>query len=139
MNKLAVAGLALAGLALAGAARAQDDGIRVELNKLEPVGAACRAYLVFENRTGTAFDPFKLDPVMFDTDGVIAKRVAVAAGPLPAGKTSVKLFDIDGVSCGGIRRVLLNSVMACDTGGDSQPDCTAMTAPSSRTEATFIK
>lgn len=139
MKKLAVASLALACLALADAARAQADGIGIELNKLEPAGEACRAYLVFENRTATAFNPFKLDLVMFDTDGVIAKRVAVEAGPLPGGKTSVKLFDINGLGCERIRRVLLNSVMACDTAGDSQPDCTGLAKPSSRTEATFIK
>jgi hypothetical protein len=117
----------------------QDDGVGIELNKLEPVSDACRAYLVFENRTASAFDPFKLDLVMFDSDGVIAKRVAVEAGPLPAGKTSVKLFDVGGLGCGDIRRVLLNSVMACDTPGDASPDCTALAKPASRAEAAFIK
>jgi hypothetical protein len=117
--------------------RAADVGI--ELNKLESVSDACRAYLVFENRTDTAFDPFKLDLVMFDGDGVIAKRVAVEAGPLPAGKTSVKLFDVTGLGCANIRRVLLNSVMACDTPANTTPDCTALAKPASRTEAAFIK
>jgi hypothetical protein len=126
-------------VALLQSAHAQDDGIGIELNKLEPVSAACRAYLVFENRTARAFDPFKLDLVMFDRDGVIAKRVAVEAGPLPAGKTSVKLFDVGGLGCGDIRRVLLNSVMACGTPGDARADCTALARPASRTEASFIK
>ena len=120
-------------------AHGEDSRVGIELNKLEPVSDACRAYLVFENRTETAFDPFKLDLVMFDSDGVIAKRVAVEAGPLPAGKTSVKLFDVNGLGCGGIRRVLLNSVMACGTPGESSADCTALVEPASRTEAAFIK
>jgi hypothetical protein len=139
MKKVAVASLALACLALADTPRAQEHGIGVELNKLEPAGEACRAYLVFENRTATAYDPFKLDLVMFDSEGVIAKRLAVEAGPLPAGKTSVKLFDINGLGCESIRRILLNSVMACDTAEETQPDCTGLAKPSSRTEVTFIK
>ena len=139
MNRIAAAVLGLTCMALTDGAGAQDARINVELNKLEPVGEACRAYLVFENGTDTAFDPFKLDLVMFDNQEVIAKRVAVEAGPLPASKTSVKLFDIDGLGCADIQRVLLNSVMACGTAGETQPDCTALTKPSSRTEAAFIK
>jgi hypothetical protein len=139
MKRTFIACVGLLCVALLQRAHAQDDGVGIELNKLEPVSDACRAYLVFENRTARAFDPFKLDLVMFDSDGVIAKRVAVEAGPLPAGKTSVKLFDVGGLGCGDIRRVLLNSVMACDTPGDARPDCTALAKPASRTEATFIK
>jgi hypothetical protein len=139
MKRTFIACVGLLCVALLQSAHAQDDGIGIELNKLEPVSDACRAYLVFENRTARAFDPFKLDLVMFDSDGVIAKRVAVEAGPLPAGKTSVKLFDVGGLGCGDIRRVLLNSVMACDTPKGDSPDCTALAKPESRTEAAFIK
>jgi len=37
-------------------------------------GSACRAYLVLENGTESAFKTLKLDLVMFDTDGVGADR-----------------------------------------------------------------
>jgi hypothetical protein len=139
MRELAVVVLGLIAIVSAHDIKAEDARIDVELNKLEPVDAACRAYLVFENRTDIAFNTFKLDLVMFDTENVIAKRVAVEAGTLPVDKTSVKLFDIEGLACPDIERVLLNSVMTCGTPGETQPDCTALTAPSSRTEAAFIK
>lgn len=139
MKKIVFACLGFFCVSMLQPAHGQDTTVGIELNKLEPVGDACRAYLVFENRTETAFDPFKLDLVMFDSEGVIAKRVAVEAGPLPAGKTSVKLFDVNGLGCGRIRRVLLNSVMACGTSGDARPDCTALVEPASRTQAAFIK
>jgi hypothetical protein len=139
MNRIAAAGLGFVAALGIGTASAQEAKVGIELNKLEPAGEACRAYLVFENRTARSFDPYKLDLVMFDTDGVIAKRVAVEAGPLPAGKTSVKLFDIDRLGCGRIQRVLLNSVMACGTESEDGPGCTALASPSSRTEAKFIK
>lgn len=141
MKAIAIAAaLALAAVVPGPAAAAgEQPRVGIELNKLEAMGEACRAYLVFENRTGHSFDPYKLDLVMFDTEGVIAKRIAVEAGPLPAGKTSVKLFDIGGLRCEQVARVLLNSVIACDGAGDRAADCTALAAPSSRTEVAFIK
>lgn len=47
--------------------------IGVELNKLEGVGGSCRAYFVFANGTDRADEALKLDLVIFDRDGVIAK------------------------------------------------------------------
>jgi hypothetical protein len=71
----------------------------VELNKLEPRKDACRAYLVLKNGTGSAFQELKLDMVMFDADGVVGRRVAVQGAPPGVGKTSLKVFDIDGIPC----------------------------------------
>ena len=135
---LASAALA-AGLFMSTAAGAAEGRVAIELNKLEPVAKACRAYLVLENATGHGFDSFKLDLVMFDQENVIAKRLAVQAGPLPADKTSVKLFDIDGLRCEAIGRFLLNSVMACESEAAETPDCTALAEPSSRAAPSFIK
>jgi len=61
-------------------------GVTVELNKLEAQGEDCRAYLVFENATADAFTSLKLDLVLFDSDGIIARRLAIEGGPLPAGR-----------------------------------------------------
>jgi hypothetical protein len=118
---------------------APESGMRVELNKLEAVNGACRAYMVFANETGRAFDAFKLDLVMFDPAGVIAERLALAAGPLPAGKTSVKLFDVEGRSCGEIDRMLLNTVMTCTTPDGDSPDCTGLTRTASKADTAFFK
>src|SRR3546814_3969131 len=82
----------------AGPALAQAAGgetVSIELNKLEPQESACRAYLVVKNTGEQAFDSLKLDLVMFDRGGVVAKRLAVQAGPLPVGKTSLKVFDVE--------------------------------------------
>lgn len=145
-TRAARAGVALLGALMLGAATAPgsaraapEDGIRVELNKLEDVDGACRAYMVFANRTDRAFDAFKLDLVMFDPEGVIAERLALAAGPLPAGKTRVKLFDIQGRACADIDRILLNAVMACKTPDGASPDCAGLTRTASKADAAFFK
>ena len=121
-----------------GGEAASQAGMRVQLNKMAPVENACRIYLVFENRTGGAFDAYTLDLVMFDTEGAILRRLAVEAGGLPAGKTLVKPFDVTGIDCASIGKLLLNDVMTCEGAGAEQ-DCTVLTTPSSRLDAPFIK
>src|SRR3546814_6586969 len=82
---LAILAALLAPLAAAGPSRAQAPGgeiVSIELNKLEPQGEACRAYLVVKNSGEQGFDSLKLDLVMFDRTGVVAKRLAVQAAPL---------------------------------------------------------
>ncbi|MGE0253434.1 MAG: Tat pathway signal sequence domain protein [Alphaproteobacteria bacterium] len=114
-------------------------GVAVELNRLEPQGDDCRAYLVFENATKDAFSSLKLDLVLFDSDGVIARRLAVEGGPLAAGKTVVRLFDIAKLPCPRIGRVLLNDVLACSGPDGAGADCLAQIEPRSRAAAAFIK
>lgn len=137
MKKL---GLCAALLLLAApAAQADDAKVKVELNKLEPGGAACRAYLVVENTTASAFETLKLDLVMFDPDGVVARRFAVEIAPLPASKTSLKAFDIDGLPCDRVGRVLLNDVMDCADASGARSDCLALISVSARGALKFVK
>lgn len=115
------------------------QGLRIELNKLEPMESACRAYLLFENMTGRTFSTLKLDLVMFNPEGIINRRLAVEGGPLPGGKTSVKLFDIQGVACSSVDRVLLNGVLECSDGQGQRNDCLALIETMSRSNADFFK
>lgn len=112
-------------LAAIPAAQAQDgtQKVQVELNKLEPQANACRAYLVLQNGTESEFSSLRLDLVAFDTDGIVAKRLAVEAAPLPPGKTSLKLFDMSELACDGIGHLLLNSVLACGDQNGERADC----------------
>ena len=114
-------------------ARAADT-LPVELNKLEPIPQAaggtasgvpasgCRAYIVARNPDAQPLEQLRLDLVLFGTDGVIARRLAVDLGPLGAEKTAVRLFDLPGLGCADIGRVLVNDVLACRTGGATPAD-----------------
>lgn len=130
-----------AGLCLsAGAASAVEKGrIGVELNKLETAGDACRAYLLLSNGTAAAFTSLKLDLVTFDADGIVQRRVAVETAPIGAGKTSLKVFDIGGIQCAAIRRMLLNGVLSCKGGKEQTADCLSLVSVSSRAAQPFIK
>lgn len=97
--------------------------IRLELNRLEPVGADCRVHLVIGNARAEPLRSLKLDLVLFGQDGVIDRRLAVEAGPLRAAKTAVKQFDVAGYGCEELGSVLVNDVLACEGEGGPVPAC----------------
>ena len=127
MTRAAAALTVLAALlAVSPMARAADPTpasapIPIELNKLELLPAAanapagCRVYFVINNNEPETLSQLRLDLILFGTDGVIARRVALDLGPLPAKKTGVRLFDLTGQACEGIGRVLVNDVLACQS------------------------
>lgn len=116
-----------------------EPALRVELNKLEDHDGGCRAYMVFANGSATAFAAFKLDLVLFGTDGVIARRLAVEAAPLRAEKTSVKLFDIAGLPCSGIGAILVNDVLDCRDANGPRADCASGLAVTSRADVKLTR
>lgn len=121
----AAAAMLCAGAPLAQEATTANEGISLELNKLEKSDKGCRAYVVISNPTETAYDTFKLDLVMFQTDGVIGRRFALDLGPVRPNKNSVKLFDLDGASCDNIGEFLVNDVMECRASSGPADDCLA--------------
>ncbi len=112
----------------------------IELNKLEQRdNNACRAYMVFQNKLGEALSALRLDLILFRTDGIIETRLALDAGPMPAEKTVVKLFDIPSLNCVDIGQMLINSVLQCDTSAGARNDCISLVEVSSRAEASLRK
>jgi len=137
---VALASAAVLAAGLTAPALAQEgEGVAIELNKLEPLEGACRAYLVVKNGSGGAFESLKLDLVMFDSAGVVTKRLAVQAGPLPEGKTSLKVFDITEHDCPDIGSILLNDVLECTPAPEAAGGCLAMISVTGRAEVPFIK
>jgi len=122
---MAVASFGVAAFGVNAASAADAHGLGVELNKLEPYEKGCRAYMVITNSAETGYQTVKLDLVLFQPDGVIARRFAVDLAPLKASKKSVKLFDIDALACEKIASVLVNDVIECKSDAGAVPDCLA--------------
>ncbi|MBL8847820.1 MAG: hypothetical protein JNN24_18805 [Hyphomicrobium zavarzinii] len=97
----------------------------VELNKLEPQGSGCRAYLVVQNDDATAYQSYKLDIVLFQQDGVIGRRFAMDLAPLKPQKRTVKLFDLDNIACDKIGSFLINDVVECKADAGPLDNCLA--------------
>jgi hypothetical protein len=120
-------------------AYAAEQTIHVELNKTETKGDACRVYMIVGNESGRALETLKLDLVLFDTDGVVAKRLAVETAPLPIGKTGLKIFDIADMACPTLGRMLLNDVLACADANGPVANCLSYITPTAKGDLTFIK
>lgn len=118
---------AFAILALApGLAVAQNDSdaaaLTIELNSLQPSDGGCRLSFVATNGLGADIAGVTYEMVLFDQAGLVERMSVLDFKELPAGKTRVRQFDLVGVDCSGISRVLVNDAKACD-GKGLEPDC----------------
>lgn len=111
----------------------------LELNRLDGVDGSCRVTLVEKNGTGATFSALKLDLVVFDKEGLVTKRVGVDAGPLKAGRTMVKTFELKELVCENVGRVLINDVLSCEADGIAPDACLDVVEPRSRASAMFDK
>src|SRR4051794_22664632 len=128
--------LAVAALLVPAVVQAQEEPpLTLELNKLEPVGpgGGCRAYLVATNPEGGArIDVLRLDLVLFGSDGVIVRRIALDIGPVAPGRTQVRPFELRDVNCDAIGQILVNDTMLCKVAGADRTDCLDRLRTSSR-------
>jgi hypothetical protein len=106
-------------------ALAEPPKLSVELNKLEPQGSGCRAYVVVQNDEATAYQSYKLDIVLFQQDGVIGRRFSMDLAPLKPQKRTVKLFDLDNIPCDKIGSFLINDVVECKAEAGPIENCLA--------------
>ena len=135
---VAVHGSTPASAQAADAAKTDTDAVSLELNKLEPTDKGCRAVLVINNPSATAYSALKLDLVMFEGD-VFTRRVALDLAPVRAEKRTVKLFELEDLSCDKISELLINDVMECKTGSGPSDSCLKRLTVSSLTKTKLSK
>ena len=132
---------ACAGASAATASEAAKAGegpsLMLELNAVKPAGSACRIAFVVKNELGTAIKDLGFELVLFDKSQRVQTVLSVAAGSMPVAKTRVKQFDLKGIDCDSIGRVLLNDVSRCDGEGLSAAGCLKAARPSSKTPIPF--
>lgn len=127
------------GAGLAPMASSADGQLGIELNKLEQRDESCIAYLVFDNATGLAFDALQLELILFDTDGLILRRLTLDAAPIRRDKLSVKLFEVTAMPCGSLGRILVNDLVRCTVAEAPLEGCLDKITPSSRMAVELIK
>jgi len=120
-------------------ARAQDGGLAIELNKVEDFDEVCMASFVFQNNLGVTLDRFNLDLFLFDTEGVILRRVLIDLAPLLDGKTRVAQFRLHGGPCAELGRILVNDFPQCRAETGQPVDCLAGLTVSSRSAIALTK
>lgn len=122
------------------AGRAQDRMLTVELNKFETSDSGgCRAFFLFRNETGKAFEGFEMALAILDGEGVIDRLLNIDAAPLPVARTTLKLFEIPGIACPDISELLLHAIETCKPQNEENTDCFPMVRLVSRTPAPLVK
>ena len=147
LSSLVVSGLAAAALLIPHVVRADDaPALTLELNKLEPIAAAgsagpgCRAYLVANDpEGGPKFEALRLDLVLFGTDGVISRRIALDVGPVAPGRVQVRPFELRDVPCDSLGQILVNDALICKVGGADQTDCLDRVKTASRVSTKLVR
>ncbi len=131
-------GLSVAGIWSAPAA-AQSDQLVVELNKFESIDQGCRAFFLFRNKTEITFQGFEMSLAILDRGGIIDRLLTVEAAPLPAARTTLKLFEIPEIQCEAIGEILLHEIGRCEAAEGAAPDCFAVIDLQSRAAAPLVK
>ncbi|MBF9051742.1 hypothetical protein GTA62_18300 [Roseobacter sp. HKCCD9010] len=108
----------LMAFAIAAPATAQDitPRLALELNRIDQLDAACRLTFLVENALGTDLAALALETVLIDAEGRVDRLTLFEFGALPDGVPRVRQFDVPGLSCDGLGRVLINGVAECSAG-----------------------
>lgn len=139
MLKSGVAALAALTLSVP-AAHAETARLTVELNKFETADdGSCRAFFLFRNETGKSFAGFEMSLAILDQSGIIDQLLSIDAAPLPAARTTLKLFEIPDIACDGISEILLHDIASCQPQNEDQIDCFPLLDLVSRTSAGLVK
>ncbi len=124
---------------LAAVAAAAEGRVGVELNKLESFDGGCRSFFLFRNGAGTDFVAFEMALALLDRDGVIDRLLTVDAAPLPAGRTTLKIFEIEGLDCAALGEALLHDMPRCEAADGAARDCFALMDLGSRAAAPLTR
>ncbi len=128
------------GLAAATPAVAEQGRLTVELNKLEDAeGGGCQAFFLFRNQSGLTLEAFEMSLAVLDSNGVIDRLLTVDAAPLPADRTTLKLFEIPDMVCASVTEVLLHEIAACRPQNAEEIDCFDIISLDSHSTAALVK
>lgn len=121
----------------AAAQEATAAALELELNALQPAEAGCRVTFLATNRLGGQLDRAAVALALFDTSGTIERIVTLDFKDLSAGKTKVLQFELAGLQCDGVGRLLVNDVTACEGAIDPASICLDALKPSTRLDVAF--
>lgn len=125
------------------AANAQNDSapqggaLSLELNAAQPSEKGCRITFVVNNGLAATLTAASFELVLFDKSGVVDRITSLAFKDMPVGKTKVSRFDLSGVDCTKLGRVLVNSVNECTGEGIAPNACSRQLQTSTKSEIEF--
>lgn len=124
-------------------AHAQSAGdaqpsLTIELNTVNSTGSACRMTFVAENKTGSDVTQVVFETVIFDASGGVLSLTLFDFRDLPVNRPRVRQFDIAGLACDALGRVLINGSSTCMVDGSESDICNSALAVSSRLDVELL-
>lgn len=120
---------------------AQDEtvsgGLAIELNAVQSVDAGCRVTFLAVNNFDAELVKASVETALFDASGAIERIVTLDFKALSPGKTKVLQFELAGLNCTNLGRVLINDITACEGEGLTPGSCLAGLTTSARPEIAF--
>jgi hypothetical protein len=116
---------------------ASASEITLELNGAEPSDKGCRLTFVVNNGLGAELTKAAYEIALFNEAGVVDRLTVLDFKELPAGKTKVTRFDLSGVDCAKISRILVNHATECAGEGVEPAACLRKLKTAAKTEITF--
>lgn len=131
------AALAVAGGAATAQEQAAKPALALELNAAQPSQKGCRLTFVVANGLGAELSKAAFEIALFNEVGVVDTLTVLDFKELPAGKTKVTRFDLPGLDCAKISRVLVNRATDCAGEGVEPAACMRQLAPSTKAKIVF--
>lgn len=119
------------------AQEAVAPSFELELNALQPAEAGCRVTFLATNKLGGQLDRAAVEVALFDTAGTIDRIVTLDFKDLSDGKTKVLQFELAGLACDQLGRLLVNDVSACEGAITPATVCLDALKTSTRLDLTF--
>lgn len=116
------------------------EAMQIELNAAAASEAGgCRLTMVTTNRLAHGLDRGAWQVAIFDAQGVVRGLPILDFGAIAQGKTKVALFELPGLACDAIGRIVVNDVAECraDDGSDQRGPCLDDLATQTRTDIEF--
>lgn len=126
---------------LAWGAAAQEakpaPALTLELNGAQPSDKGCRLTFVVTNDLGADLSKAAFEIALFNEAGVVDRLTVLDFKDLPQGKTKVTRFDLSGIDCAKLNRVLVNTATECVGAGIEPTACLARMKTQTKTSITF--
>lgn len=119
------------------AQEAAAPAFNLELNAVQASDAGCRISFLATNQLGGQLDRAAVELALFDTAGGIERIVTLDFKDLSDGKTKVLQFQLTGLACDGLGRILVNDISACEGAITPPSICLDALKTSSRLDLTF--
>jgi hypothetical protein len=131
------ASLALAILPAKAQEAGENPALLLELNGAQPSDKGCRLTFVVTNNLGAELSKAAFEIALFNDAGVVDCLTMLDFNELPAGKTKVARFDLAGVDCTKISRVLINHATECNGTGIDPKACLSQLKPETKSTIVF--